>query len=790
MYGRAVPSGRVSVAMQTDLPPRPAKPLPPCVPFLPQDNDAAACDPSASAVVALLNDRFGSLLRADAPAFWAHLAHDASIANALDTYLQFRRRPHDARLDVSANAASLEECALARRVFLVFRRVGDAGEARTPKAATRSAIVRSRGLADPAKVIDFCALFGPDNPRATRETLERLAETHDAHDAEASREEGVHFGESAQSLGDAFASAGAAVAANLEQMADRVVTSAIDGVGLSVDAKKDALTYFHDVAVSLALLARHAPALARRCKGDAPSPKDAARAATLKEKAASKATDGSSVSAETHAKQALERKGKAPVAYVTTTTRLASQSVDKEAKDLGFVACAPDALCDALERVARETCDAISRRGESSSSADGVGADAADAVRAAVLRGRDALLALDRGCDDDGAGDEKSASTAPPPPEALASRLREARELFPDRGDGFLAAALECFGDDVNATASALFEGDLPPALAAMDVTTSWPAYWAAKNPAPRARGDGDGLKRHTFDRAWSASDPPATKTGAAYHKNGDVAYMTRRQKSAYGLSDGYDAAEAKRRILDLAYEDEYDDSFDELNELAGVGADAGGDATSDRKADVGGLFGVFGGGVWGGGELLPSASGSDRDGSRAEPRFGGSFGGRNGRDGVSKKTFWIENGRVYHAERPGATAVAASSVEEASAMAAREAAASAARVHGLGAGGNRAAFGVIGAASVAPPSVSSARGGGRGGRGGRSGRGAPPSDLTRPDPRPAPGSSAGPNRRGAGAPPGTRAHKSEHKASIGNHNRKQQAARKMSKGFGPAALD
>jgi hypothetical protein len=50
------------------------------------------------------------------------------------------------------------------------------------------------------------------------------------------------------------------------------------------------------------------------------------------------------------------------------------------------------------------------------------------------------------------------------------------------------------------------------------------------------------------------------------------------------------------------------------------------------------------------------------------------------------------------------------------------------------------------------------------------------------------PGSGAGPNRRGAGAPPGTRAHKSEHKASIGNHNRKQQAAKKMSRGFGPAS--
>ena len=151
------------------------------MPFLPQDNDAAACDPSASAVVALLNDRLGRLLRSDAPTFWAHLAHDASIANALDTYLQFRRRPHDARLDGDVtNAASAEEHDLARRVFLVHRRVGDGGEPNAPALATRSAIVRHRNLVDPPKVLDLCALYGPDNPRDLERVLARLVETRDA----------------------------------------------------------------------------------------------------------------------------------------------------------------------------------------------------------------------------------------------------------------------------------------------------------------------------------------------------------------------------------------------------------------------------------------------------------------------------------------------------------------------------------------------------------------------------------------------------------------------------------
>jgi hypothetical protein len=87
--------------------------------------------------------------------------------------------------------------------------------------------------------------------------------------------------------------------------------------------------------------------------------------------------------------------------------------------DLGFVTCAPEALCDALERVARETCDALrlsqnefaSSSSSSSSSIDAIPkgkADPADAVRLAVLRGRDALLALDDAAENI---DEKTTTT-------------------------------------------------------------------------------------------------------------------------------------------------------------------------------------------------------------------------------------------------------------------------------------------------------------------------------------------------------------------------------------------
>jgi hypothetical protein len=56
----------------------PPKPLQPCVPFLPHDNDALS-DPTAAAVVHLLNERLGALLTMPVQQFWQHAAHDASV---------------------------------------------------------------------------------------------------------------------------------------------------------------------------------------------------------------------------------------------------------------------------------------------------------------------------------------------------------------------------------------------------------------------------------------------------------------------------------------------------------------------------------------------------------------------------------------------------------------------------------------------------------------------------------------------------------------------------------------
>ena len=162
-----------------------------------------------------------------------------------------------------------------------------------------------------------------------------------------------------ETLGDLFASAGAAIANNLEQMADRVVASAIDEVPLSRDSRTDALKYFHDVAASLASLAFHAPKLARRCKGDAAAEETSSKSyskSTPTKNANAGSEDTTCVPLVTAAASLNDSKGKAPV---KPTEILGSLPDTSTSGDLGFVTCAPEALCDALERVARETCDAL-----------------------------------------------------------------------------------------------------------------------------------------------------------------------------------------------------------------------------------------------------------------------------------------------------------------------------------------------------------------------------------------------------------------------------------------------
>lgn len=116
-------------------------------------------------------------------------------------------------------------------------------------------------------------------------------------------------------------------------------------------------------------------------------------------------------------------------------------------------------------------------------------------------------------------------------------------------------------------------------------------------------------------------------------------------------------SAEDKKRVLmvahDLEYEDEYDDSFDDLPvQVASTALEFDEMEEDDSKAQVSRL-------------------------------------------NTSKRAFYISDGKVYHSHKAGAEKVYASTAEEASTLAAAAAKIRASEIEGLGAGGNKAKFGV-----------------------------------------------------------------------------------------------
>ena len=721
--------------MSASLPP-PDRPLPPCVPFLPRDNDAA--DPDAAAVTTLLDQRLATLLRAPADAFWRHVAHDASLRRAIDTYLQFRRRPHDADDDADSPAAASSSddalrrsASLAKRVFNTYRRLATPSEPGSPFRGPddHARALRASALAEPPCVLDVCAIFGRDNPRETAELVKTLHAILD--------------------LASPFAAAAKSAAEGLERTADELLHAAFenDTPGVPAAKRDDALRYFHDVAATVHAVARASPELAAAM------------------------TEG-----DERVNSTDDTKGKAP----------ATSSSDRRASN-----ASASALADAMDRVANETVPTLAANAPANV------ARAAETVSAALAAARETLL---RGASEGTAKkrsdpDDRSARLERNDAEALATL----RGIFPDRSEAFLARALARFGGDAELAAGRLLEGDF------VDEPGDGPETSDETSKKPDGGGGGGSNRSRAFVPPPPLPSSGLGPAGAFVRKKGGFAEAAAMRRGDGGFLLGAEALDgeareaAKRAILDTEYDDEYDDSYDELAEVRGVAESKPAGDEEGTSAIAGGVHATGGGGVFAGGRGSAGAgggTGGQRDGDGGGDASSAGFGasGRGGRFKVSTSTFWISDGRVYHAPRPGAREVTAPSVEAAAAMAEADKAARADAVHGLGAGGNRAAFD----AGAAPFVGRGGRGRGRGGGGlgglggGREGEGQGQGQgqgHQGHQGHQGRGQGRGrgqPNRRGSGAPPGTRAHKSEHKATIGNHDRKNQARKKMDRAAPP----
>ena len=753
--GKAAPSpahpkhradgGAARPAMSTIAPPpmstptRPARPLPASVPYLPHDDvdgGSSLGDPTASAVVALLDANLRALLRMDAGEFWRHIAHDPSVARALDTYLQHRRRPYDpTKTRASQRSAASEDedldDRLARRVFMTLRRLATI-ERDDPLAPTRAARARTLtelGLVRAPTVLDVCAIYGPDNPRATsaltRDLLRILG----------------------PSLEDDLAAVGAIAAVDLERRADALVEAAFagdeaGGLGLGAPAgtAQLALEYFRDVASTIVELIRAVPALASRIdEGSRPSP--APRTSTF----------GEMTVVEEGGAEGVCRGGAFAEGAVTHRGALAA----------------------AADRIASETIPMIETSAEAFAAGtaggggEGAGGGAVAVACAAASSAMETLLRVMRDppppsspeedladADGDYVVDDDDDVDA-----SMAGKIESLRALFPDQyGDGYLALALDAFGGDPESAAGALLEGDLPAALRGIDPTLTPAAYSAMKmktktkrgaagqtGPAPVAapaalRGPWASRGGIEAQPASFPSDGATNVRGGFIRRKGD--HRDRAGNRTWDLrTTADDRAATLARCAELEYDDEYDDSFDELAEVANVGSTAG---EVSEGPPAGGPSGASG-----------------RSNANANARAGGQ-----GQGASANKAYWIADGRVYHSKKEGATRIQAGGVEEAARLAAAQSAASRDEVHGLGAGGNRAAFDARAAPFTPGGGERGPGGGGRGegvggakaGAGVGGGRGA-----------------GGRNNRGGGA--------LEHQRK--KHFRKDAAARKMSKGAG-----
>ena len=102
-------------------------------------------------------------------------------------------------------------------------------------------------------------------------------------------------------------------------------------------------------------------------------------------------------------------------------------------------------------------------------------------------------------------------------PADMAARVASVQALMPDYGDAFAAAALRCFGFDPERTVNAVFEGALPPALAAVADTKNWiPPVAAAAAAAAVSSGRSSSSSVKRGDSAVSATASAGELAGAS----------------------------------------------------------------------------------------------------------------------------------------------------------------------------------------------------------------------------------------------------------------------------------
>ena len=177
--GAARPEMSTIAPPPMSTPTRPARPLPASVPYLPHDDvegGSSLGDPTASRgrraprrqpSRAAPDGRRGVLA-----AHRARPLRGARAGHVPPAPSQALRTIGVARQERSVDAASADEDLddrLARRVFMTLRRLAtiERDDPLAPTLASRARMLTELGIVRAPQVLDVCAIYGPDNPRAT-----------------------------------------------------------------------------------------------------------------------------------------------------------------------------------------------------------------------------------------------------------------------------------------------------------------------------------------------------------------------------------------------------------------------------------------------------------------------------------------------------------------------------------------------------------------------------------------------------------------------------------------------
>ncbi|KAF3546143.1 hypothetical protein DY000_02008761 [Brassica cretica] len=174
------------------------------VDYLPQDEAVAAglgpedggLDPVESqGVVDLLNRELARLLKLSPRLFWREVASDASLHDFLDSFLQFRSRWYDFPFHGVKGVVAgvvVGEIDLCRRVFMVLYRISshrDPGaraadslsqkdhEAYNCSLVLSVVLLQEKKLLDLPKLLDICAIYGHENAELTKSLIENAVKS-------------------------------------------------------------------------------------------------------------------------------------------------------------------------------------------------------------------------------------------------------------------------------------------------------------------------------------------------------------------------------------------------------------------------------------------------------------------------------------------------------------------------------------------------------------------------------------------------------------------------------------